>query len=234
MKKIVIFSGTSEGRELSELLTKEKMHHTVCVATGYGAEMMEESPYARVVIGRMDADGMKSFLRNEVSDKKSKNCDGIIIDATHPYASEATVNIRAAAKLTGVSYVRISRTAVRGLAAGTGIYSCIEECARFIDGTTGNILLTTGSKELSGYCKAISKETKARTFVRILPTEESLKLCRDQGIGADHIIAMQGPFCRELNEAMIRQYDIRHLVTKESGEAGGFKEKMDAALSSGV
>lgn len=44
---------------------------------------------------------------------------------------------------------------------------------------------------------------------------------------ADHCHA--GTFGTELNEALIRQYDIGVLVTKESGQAGGFPEKIRAA-----
>lgn len=44
---------------------------------------------------------------------------------------------------------------------------------------------------------------------------------------------MQGPFSRELNEAMIRQLDIKILITKASGSAGGFEEKLEAAESTG-
>ena len=45
-----------------------------------------------------------------------------------------------------------------------------------------------------------------------------------------HLIGMQGPFSRELNAAMLRQYDCRYLVTKDTGKAGGFQDKIDAAL----
>ena len=37
-----------------------------------------------------------------------------------------------------------------------------------------------------------------------------------------------------MNTALIRQYGIRVLVTKNSGTAGGFAEKIGAAESAGV
>ena len=49
-----------------------------------------------------------------------------------------------------------------------------------------------------------------------------------------HIIAMQGPFSRELNTAMLRQIQGAYLVTKESGKAGGFGEKLAAAREAGA
>mgnify|MGYP002243714069 CR=1 FL=1 len=40
---------------------------------------------------------------------------------------------------------------------------------------------------------------------------------------------MQGPFSRELNTAMLRETKAEFLVTKESGAAGGFADKVQAA-----
>ena len=91
----------------------------------------------------------------------------------------------------------------------------------------GNILLPTGSKELHAY--AVREEIRKRLFVRVLPGVESIEICHREQIPGKQIIAMQGPFGTELNEALIRQYDIGVLVTKESGQAGGFPEKIRAA-----
>lgn len=56
----------------------------------------------------------------------------------------------------------------------------------------------------------------------------------EQGIRGKQIIAMQGPFTAEMNEAVLRQYHISHLVTKESGASGGYPEKLAAAKRTGV
>ena len=214
---------------LSEQLTAQGIHHTVCVATDCGAEVMEKSPYADIHVGRMNIEEMKEFIKGVAG---SLGC--ILVDATHPYAVEATANIREAAKLQKATYIRVIRAETCDLPDSAALYSDIEECAREADKTTGNILLTTGSKELSKYCKGVSRSTRERTFVRVLPTKESIELCRDLGVETDHIIAMQGPFGSMLNEAVIRQYDIRHLITKDSGAAGGMEEKISAAANTGA
>ena len=54
------------------------------------------------------------------------------------------------------------------------------------------------------------------------------------GFEGKNLIAMQGPFSKELNAAMLRQYDCRYLVTKDSGKAGGFEEKIQAATECGA
>ena len=40
---IVIFAGTTEGRELSDWLSKRGIRHAVCVATEYGERIMQDS-----------------------------------------------------------------------------------------------------------------------------------------------------------------------------------------------
>ena len=44
---------------------------------------------------------------------------------------------------------------------------------------------------------------------------------------------MWGPFLKELNLALLRQFHISYLVTKESGREGGFDEKLAAAKEAG-
>jgi precorrin-6x reductase len=45
---------------------------------------------------------------------------------------------------------------------------------------------------------------------------------------------MQGPFSTELNLAIMRQFSIKVMVTKDGGKTGGFAEKMEAAAIAGV
>ncbi|MBQ9871987.1 MAG: precorrin-6A reductase [Eubacterium sp.] len=229
MKKIIIFSGTTEGRTLSTLLTQRRIPHVVCVASAYGGEMMEDSTFAELHIGRMDAEEMKQFLSARIS-----GAEGMVVDATHPYATEVTANIKLAAEAEGVPYLRVVRGASDAAPGDMAVYSDIRACAEAMDQTSGNILLTTGSKELRAYCAVVSEETRKRTYVRVLPTMSSLEQCISEGIEGDHIIAMHGPFTRECNEAILRQYDIRHLVTKDSGTAGGFLAKAEAAEAATV
>lgn len=95
-----------------------------------------------------------------------------------------------------------------------------------------NILITTGSKELAPYTRI--PDFAARCYVRALPTVEALEKCQALGFRRDHLILMQGPFSEEMNVAQLRYADAGYLVTKASGETGGFPEKCKAALALGV
>ncbi|MGN0408249.1 MAG: precorrin-6A reductase [Bacteroides sp.] len=225
MKEILIFAGTTEGRELSECLAASGIAHTVCVATEYGEVVLKEHPLMKVHRGRMNREEIKEFIRNG-------NFEAVV-DATHPYADVVTDNIKSAMQETDIPYLRLKRELdVSQTYQGAVYFDTNEACAEALQKHKGNILLTTGSKELSKYC--VSEEIKSRLFVRVLPGMESLSLCMEQGIKGNRIIAMQGPFTTEMNEALIHQYNISCMVTKQSGTSGGYPEKLMAAKNTGI
>ena len=198
---VVVFSGTTEGRELSRQLAALGIEVTVSVATPLGQEEQGSTPGVTVRCGRLLPDEMAALLGDAA----------LCIDATHPYAVEATKNIKAAAEKAGVGYLRLLRPA-----------SPLPE--------EGNLLLATGAKELAQFA-AIPPE---RLYPRVLPTLESIAACEAANIPHRNIIAMQGPFSFALNQAMMEQFHIRWLVTKDGGAAGGFDEKAAAASAAGA
>lgn len=224
MSKILIFAGTTEGRRLAEILSGACVSCTVCVATEYGETVMGQLKYVTVRQGRMNGSEMQDFMMQEEFE--------MVVDATHPYATLASVNIRMASEQCKIPYLRLRREAGNmNPAEETGLakihwFSDNEACAEALAETRGNILLTTGSKELSVYCR--NAELRERLYVRVLPGTESIGICEQNGIPGSRIIAMQGPFSEELNRVLLRQYQIQYLVTKESGRTGGFFEKLSA------
>lgn len=240
MKKIVIFAGTTEGRRLSEILADAGIAHTVCVATEYGEIVMREQmdaeaagakkqPLVSLHRGRMNRKQIEEFLCNEGYE--------IVVDATHPYARVVTENIRDAVKTQSPIYLRLEREISKtpeaeNPAVSIRYFESNADCAKALENTEGNILLTTGSKELATYCA--SGRLHDRLYVRILPGRESLELCMEQGIKGRQILALQGPFSTEMNAAILKQYDIRHMVTKNSGRTGGYQEKLEAAKMLGI
>ena len=231
LKNILIFAGTTEGRRVSEILTENRIKHTVCVATEYGELLLDKNEFAFIHCGRMDEEKMRSFITE--GDYK------IIVDATHPYAFEVTENIKSAVskineeKNSEIKYLRLKRDmGIKTRDEMIRYFDSNEECAASLKDVKGNILLTTGSKELNVY--ASDAGLKDRLFARIIPGEESIKICNSLGISGKNIIAMQGPFPVEMNEAMIDMYDISVMVTKQSGIAGGFPEKVKAAQNKNI
>ena len=145
-----------------------------------------------------------------------------MIDATHPYAVQVTENIRQACAAAGASYLRLIRPSRQ--ANGEAVYvKDTAEAVEYLKSTEGDILVTTGSKELEAFCAL--PDYKNRVYARVLSLPQVAASCAALGFEGKHLICMQGPFSRELNAAMIRQLHTRWLVTKESGAAGGFQEK---------
>lgn len=217
--KIVIYSGTTEGRLLSHRLAELGFEITVCVATEYGREEQGIAPNITVRCGYQTVDEMCDTIRGAT----------LCIDATHPYAEKVTANIRTACRQSAVPYRRLLRPQSQTDAADV-VVSTAADAAAYLAAREGNILLTTGAKEIAAY-KDIAPE---RLFVRVLPMHASLTACEQVGIPRRHIIAVQGPFSAAFNEMLLREYNIRYLVTKDGGSAGGFEQKREAAQRTGA
>ena len=153
----------------------------------------------------------------------------LCVDATHPYAVEATRNIRAACKTAGTEYRRLLRPE-SPLPAGSMVFATAAHAAAFLAGCSDNVLLATGAKEPA----AFAARSPERLFPRVLPTREGIAACEAAGIPHRTIIAMQGPFSYALNCALMEQFSIRYLVTKDGGAVGGFAEKAQAAQDTGA
>ena len=218
--RVVIFGGTTESRTLSRLMAERGAEVSVCVATDYGREEQGDAKGVAVLTGRKSQKEMEMLLQGAF----------LCVDATHPYAAEVTRNIRAACQNVGVPYRRLLRreSCLNGL--DPVFVDTAAEAADFLADKPGNILLTTGAKELPQFANL----DPARLYPRILPTHDGLSACEALGIPHRNIIAMQGPFSRELNEALIRQYQISYLVSKDGGAEGGFPEKAKAAKNTGT
>ena len=223
MCNICVFAGTTEGRELVEFLAGQPVQATVCVATEYGETLLPEAENITVLAGRIPVEDIIRMLQRMRFD--------LVIDATHPYATSITESICTACRETETEYLRLLRQS----SEQTEDVVCVENAAAaaaFLESTRGNILLTTGSKELAAY-SGIPDFTQ-RVYARVLPMDASLEACRAAGLKAAHIIAMQGPFSEEMDLATLRFADAAWMVTKDGGEAGGFPAKASAARKAGA
>lgn len=223
MYKAIVFAGTTEGYALCRFLSGHGISVYACVATGYGSKSLEENEYLRVHAKRLSSEEMTELFMAEKPE--------IVLDATHPYAAEVTANIRRASENAGVFYQRVLRSESSRQEEAVYVES-VEAAVEYLKNTSGNILLTTGSKDLARFTAL--PDYQERLFARVLSLASVMETCRTYGLEGRHLIGMQGPFSRELNEAMLRQYDCRYLVTKDSGKAGGFQEKIEAAFNCGA
>ena len=235
-RSILIFGGTTEGRNAAEGLLAAGVPCTVSVATHYGEEVLTPHPLMTVHAGRLDRSGMAQLMR-----EGSFSC---VIDATHPHAQIVSGEIGAACRETGLPYLHLQRDVLTGNASDSPedhaslgdddfVYvSDADQAGAFLASVQGHILVTTGSKELVRFAKALGDPS--RITARVLPTQESLQACAEAGLAGKQIFAMQGPFDVEMNCAQIHYAGASWLLTKETGAAGGFPEKTEAVRRCGI
>jgi len=217
-----IIAGTSEGRQLTEQLSGFDAFIYVSLATEYGKWFIEKKDNIDINSERLDHDEMVAFIN-----AKSIDC---VIDASHPYAQEVTKNISEACRMTRTSYLRLQRPLSEQQEL---IYvEDSKHAAKVLKEMPGKVFLACGSKEIESFISI--PNFAARCYLRVLPIPEIIQKCLDLGFKCPHIIGMQGPFSKELNMAMLKSSGSQILVTKDSGAAGGFGEKIEAALELGV
>lgn len=241
---ILIFAGTTEGRKLAEHASEQGISCYVSTATGYGKSILENLYGINCISGRMDKEEMTDFIK----EKEIR----LVIDATHPFAVEVTKNIRSSCTAAGVKYIRCLRdrwdrktedtpdgeriqtadTAEDVSAENVIVVDSMEQAVEYLQHTKGNILAATGSKELHLYTRI--RDYEKRCFARVLSTKEAVEESVGMGFKGRNLIAMQGPFSVEMNVALLHQTEARYFVTKESGKAGGFAEKLEAARTVGA
>ena len=221
---ICLFAGTTEGRALAELLSGQPVRLTVCTATEYGGHLLNKlSENIEIHSERMNKEEIAAFLNARPFD--------LVIDATHPYAAVVTENISAACRMADTKYLRLNRDP-SGTDHHRSIFQDIPSLVQFLNQRKGNILLTTGSKELAAFTGL--NDFRERVYARVLPMKASLDACAEAGLPPAHIIAMQGPFSVEMNNAVLRMTRASWLVTKDSGDTGGFEAKAIAAEQCGA
>lgn len=223
--RILVFAGTTEGREIAELLDTLSVETYVSVATEYGQSLLKECRNVHILCGRRNEEEIADFLREKKID--------LVVDATHPFAVLATENIIKACENTGVQYLRCLRE--DNEAAGDMCVIEVESVAQaveYLKEVDGNVFISTGSKELALYTEM--EDYRERCYVRVLSTLESVEKTVALGFEGEHLIAMQGPFSREINVAMLKHTKAAYFVTKDSGKTGGFLEKLEAAKETGA
>lgn len=221
MSDVIIFGGTTEGRRLAEFCGEHKIQAVVCVVSEYGEMLVPESPSVRVIRRALEKDEMEALF---VAEKPS-----LVLDATHPYARVVTENVTQVCQKMGIVWYRVLRKSELETKNADSIVTVdsVDQAVEWLKSHEGTVLVTTGSKELVKYTAI--PDYKERIFARILPDSQALLNSETLGFPRNHMIAMQGPFSLEMNIATMRMTGANYLVTKESGHAGGFLDKIHAA-----
>ncbi len=218
---ILVMSGTKDGRDLIQALSTLPCDIIATTTTEYGGSLIEQSDTLRVIDHPLNIEALvETIQQNDIK---------ILVDATHPYATNASENAMTAAGDTDIEYVRYER---EDLPIKNGQwFSSYDAIIEYLNSKTGNVLLTIGANNLEIFAQHMEKE---RLFARILPMSKIIAKCESYGLSPKNIIGVQGPFTATYNEAMIDAYDIKFMVSKATAKTGGFDQKIMAAESKGI
>lgn len=221
-----IIGGTKDSRDFVEkikILGADTKEIVISTVSEYGKKLAENLG-TEIHIGAMDESEMEKFIL----EKRIRR----IFDFSHPYAAEVSKNAMNISKKLKINYFRFEREML-SYEKSFDFY-CVEELVKFLESLgkdNGNILVTLGSNNIEKFKNMKNLEN---IYFRVLPVKESIDKMEKAGIQAKNIIGLQGPFSKEFNKALYKNYKIRYVVTKESGKTGGELEKIEAALETGA
>ena len=218
MRKIFLLAGTEDGRKLAELLTSRGFDVTASVVSNYGSKLLQTCAGLKINDEPLDRDELEKILR-------AGNFD-CLVDASHPYAQNASANAIDAAQAAQIDYVRYERAEVAPAYEKIFHVDSYESAADKAAQLGKNIFLTTGSRTLKIF---VDRLKGCNLTARVLPTAEVLSLCESLGLSPKQIVAIQGPFSVALNIELFRHAAAEVIVTKNSGQIGGVDTKIAAA-----
>ncbi|KAB7709125.1 precorrin-6A reductase [Bacillus aerolatus] len=223
---IFFLAGTSDARELAVTLQEEGYPLIASVVTENAVNELKKANIDSFA-GRMDARHMCEF----VTEKQA----AAVVDASHPFAEEASKNAMEAAKLAGVPYIRFERKEQNFEKSPFITYvSSYEAAAEKAAEVKGTVMLTTGSKTLAVFTEKLLPMPDIRLIARMLPRKDNMEKCEQLGLPQKNIVAIQGPFTKAFDKALYEQYEVTCMVTKASGERGSVDQKMEAAKELGI
>ena len=226
-----VFSGTSDGNALAREIMAAGHQAVVSTVSEYGAELAAQTcPGATPLAGRLGIERRRELLR----DSRAR----AIVDATHPYAAEMSRQLIALSRELDLPYLRYERPRAASADDPHGTQrtrhaASIDDATQLAMQHGKRIFLATGSKDLAHFVQAPGA-AEHQWFVRVAPDPQHLQRAIDAGIPRAHIVAMQGPFSQAANETLWRDWAIDCVVTKDSGDAGGYQTKAAATETLGI
>jgi len=216
-----VFSGTSDGNALAtQLAAAQGSPVIVSTATEYGGEVaVQDCPGVSVWAGRQGIEARRQAL--------TRNHARVLVDATHPHANIISEQLIGLSRELGIPYLRYERPGAVTPEQGNLCESMAQAAQRAI-ALGKRIFLATGSKDLATFLKAPGADA-CEWFVRVTAEPEFIQRAIDLGVPRSHLCAMQGPFSEAFNTALWRDWQIDCVVTKDSGDAGGYRAKAAAA-----
>jgi precorrin-6A/cobalt-precorrin-6A reductase len=222
--RILLLSGTSEGRLLARALLDQGFAVTATVTRAEARQSLfgQLEGELTVEVGGFSEQSLEEFLARGKAD--------VVLDATHPFAARITAIAQRVCSKLEMPYVRYERPDWTP-PAGTQFAATFAQAAEVVPALGRRILLTLGARQLKHFAHL---HDRAELFARVLPSPLSLEQALAAGFPAERVMCLRPPFSQAFNRALLEEYRIDVLVTKDSGAEGGVIEKVLAAAELGV
>lgn len=214
---ILVFGGTTEGRIAVETLDEGTGHY---VYSTRGDLQKIECAHGDHIHGAMKESDMIDFCRS--------NAIRLIIDAAHPFASSLHSTVDKVSQELGIPVIRFERRYPSVDYANTVWCDDFEDSVKVMENAgIKRLLALTGVQTIK---KLKPYWSSHETWFRILKRDESFKIAKKEGFPMNRLVYYDDASVDSLVKAI--QPDA--LITKESGESGGFMEKIKAAEHHGI
>lgn len=231
---IFIMGGTAESIEIIKFLKENysKNYIITSTTTEYGGNIAKESGSDKVISRPLPKEDILKVL-------DEYNID-LYIDATHPFAVHVTKTASEIVDIKKIPFIRFERPSLHiedieniNLNNVYNVKS-FEEAGKLIinQSLKGNVLHLGGINTASSVLKNVEVD---KFYIRVLRVKTSLDKCRELGINEDHIFPMTASKNKDKkislkeNLDLYKKIDAKIILTKESGNTGGFREKIEAA-----
>ncbi|MDE6379876.1 MAG: cobalt-precorrin-5B (C(1))-methyltransferase CbiD [Muribaculaceae bacterium] len=209
---ILVFGGTTEGRMAVETLDEGVGHYFYSTR---GDLQKIECAHGEHVHGAMTQSDMVDFCRS--------NSIRLVIDAAHPFASSLHSTIHRVSRELGIPVIRFERRYPSVDYEDTVWCDDFEEAVKVMENSgIERLLALTGVqtiKRLKPYW------IRHETWFRILKRQESVDTAAREGFPVERLVYYDDASM----DSLIRTIQPDAMITKESGESGGFMEKIEAA-----
>ena len=215
--------GTSEARDLVERLDVSNIVYATTTRNPAHLSRFRSLPQVHL-IGPMDRAQIVRVVENYDIQK--------ILDATHPFAVNASENAIAACAECGIDYFRLERPRVEVPATELiRIISSFDRVARIIREMVDKkrVLLSIGVKHLD-YFRELIEDEEYEVYCQVLDIPESLEMAGRCGIELDRILTADGVPTMENVHRILMDFQLDLMVFKESGYRGGTDAKIEAGM----
>ena len=213
---ILILGGTTEGRLAVRVADAAGSPYWYSTR---GALQQIDCKHGTHISGALDEAAMTAFC--------TEHAVRLLVDAAHPFATELHRTVADVAETLDLPVVRVER---RYPEEDPGIHWCDDytEAIRRLeaDGIT-RLLALTGVQTIA---KLRPYWERHDCWFRILHRDESLEKAAQQGFPADRLVYYE----EDDEAALIARLRPQAILTKESGESGGFPQKLAAAQAAGI